>query len=97
MAAESKALWLGARGKEFGYSALYLTLTNRARAAGIEGFDPHRLRHASAHRWLAAGGSDSGLMAVAGWQQPQVLNRYIGTRAAERATVEAQTLNLGDL
>lgn len=97
LAAASQAVWLGVRGKEFGYSALYLTLTNRAKAAGIEKFHPHRLRHTAAHRWLAAGGSDSGLMAVAGWSQPQMLQRYTRARASERAAAEARSLNLGDL
>lgn len=95
--AASTAWWLGVRSREFGYSALYLTLTQRAKAAGIERFHPHRLRHTAAHRWLAAGGSDSGLMAVAGWQQPQMLQRYTRARASERAAVEARTLNLGEL
>lgn len=95
--ASTDILWLGVRGKEFGYSALYLTLTTRAKEAGIERFHPHRLRHTAAHRWLAAGGSDSGLMAVAGWVQPQMLQRYTRARASERAVAEARTLNLGDL
>lgn len=95
--ADTPAWWLGVRGREFGYSALYLTLTNRAKAAGIPKFHPHLLRHTGAHRWLAAGGSDSGLMAVAGWQQPQMLQRYTRARASERAAAEARTLGLGDL
>lgn len=95
--ADTPAWWLGVRSREFGYSALYLTLTNRAKEAGILRFKPHLLRHTSAHRWLAAGGSDSGLMAVAGWQQPQMLQRYTRARASERAAVEARGLNLGEL
>ncbi len=90
-------LWLGARGKRFGYSALYLALTNRAKAAGIDNFHPHRLRHTAAHRWLSKGGSDSGLMAVAGWSQPTMLHRYTRARASERAAAEARTLDLGNL
>jgi len=90
-------LWLGARGKRFGYSALYLALTNRAKLAGIANFHPHRLRHTAAHRWLSKGGSDSGLMAVAGWSQPAMLQRYTRARASDRAAVEARTLGLGEL
>lgn len=56
-------LWLGDRSKGFSYDALHKTLRLRADAAGIEGFHPHRLRHTAAHRWLAAGGSEGGLMA----------------------------------
>lgn len=94
--AGSPALWLGDRGKEFSYDALHKTLKERAARAGIPRFHPHLLRHTAAHRWLAAGGSEGGLMAVAGWSQPDMLMRYTRARAAERAAAEARDLNLGD-
>lgn len=94
--AGTDALWLGDRGKEFSYDALHKTLGERAVAAGIVGFRPHRLRHTAAHRWLAAGGSEGGLMAVAGWTRPDMLLRYTRAQASERAAQEARTLNLGD-
>lgn len=89
-------LWLGDRGKAFSYDALHKALGARARAAGIDRFHPHLLRHTAAHRWLAAGGSEGGLMAVAGWTRPDMLLRYTRARAAERAATEARALNLGD-
>lgn len=95
--AGSPALWLGDRGKEFSYDALHKTLKLRAATAGIVGFHPHLLRHTAAHRWLAAGGSEGGLMAVAGWSQPDMLMRYTRARASDRAAAEARALNLGDL
>lgn len=95
--ADTDALWLGDRGKGFSYDGLYVALTARARAGGVDGFHPHRLRHTAAHRWLAAGGSEGGLMAVAGWTRPDMLQRYTQARASERAAVEARGLNLGDL
>lgn len=95
--AATPALWLGDRGKEFSYDALHKTLRERAARAGIVGFHPHLLRHTAAHRWLAAGGSEGGLMAVAGWSQPDMLMRYTRARASERAAAEARALNLGDL
>ncbi|GAA1911385.1 hypothetical protein GCM10009737_11020 [Nocardioides lentus] len=95
--AESPALWLGDRGKRFSYDALHKSLEQRALAAGVEGFHPHRLRHTAAHRWLAAGGSESGLMAVAGWTRPDMLMRYTKAQASARAAEEARKLNLGDL
>lgn len=95
--AATPALWLGDRGKEFSYDALHKTLRERAARAGIVGFHPHLLRHTAAHRWLAAGGSEGGLMAVAGWSQPDMLMRYTRARASERAAAEARELNLGDL
>ncbi len=95
--AASDVLWLGDRGKAFTYYALHKSLAMRAQRAGITDFHPHRLRHTAAHRWLAAGGSEGGLMAVAGWTRPDMLLRYTRAQAAERAAAEARKLNLGDL
>jgi integrase/recombinase XerD len=94
--AASDILWLGDHGLTFGYAALWKSLKLRATRAGIDNFHPHRLRHTAAHRWLAAGGSEGGLMAVAGWTRPDMLQRYTKARASERAAEEARTLNLGD-
>ena len=80
--ADTAALWLGDRGKPFDYDGLHKTLAMRAAAAGIDGFHPHRLRHTAAHRWLAAGGSEGGLMAVAGWTRPDMLLRYTRAQAS---------------
>jgi site-specific recombinase XerD len=95
--AGSDALWLGHRGKAFSYDALHKSLAMRAATAGVSGFHPHRLRHTAAHRWLAAGGSEGGLMAVAGWTRPDMLMRYTKAQASARAADEARGLNLGDL
>jgi integrase/recombinase XerD len=95
--ADSTALWLGDRGKGFTYDALHKTLAMRANHAGIVGFHPHKLRHTAAHRWLAAGGSEGGLMAVAGWTRPDMLMRYTKAQASARAAEEAKRLNLGEL
>lgn len=90
-------LWLGGGGKGLGYYGLSKTLKERALAAGIEGFHLHLMRHTAATRWLAAGGSESGLMAVAGWSTRGMIDRYTGASAAIRAAEEARKLNLGDL
>lgn len=95
--ADQPEFWLGERGKRFSYDALHKALTGRAAAAGVPNFHPHLLRHTAAHRWLAAGGSEGGLMAVAGWTRPDMLQRYTRARASERAATEARNLNLGDL
>ncbi|MGI9084727.1 MAG: tyrosine-type recombinase/integrase [Aeromicrobium sp.] len=95
--ASSPALWLGERGRGFTYGALNRTLKLRAERAGIANFHPHRMRHTAAHRWLAAGGSEGGLMTVAGWSSPDMLMRYTAARAADRANAEAKGLNLGEL
>ena len=94
--AKTPALWLGDRGRGFGYSGLSITLARRADDAGVTGFHPHLLRHTAAHRWLAAGGSEDGLMAVAGWSTHKMLERYTRARRAERAAAEARALNLGE-
>lgn len=94
--ADSPGFWLGDRGKAFGYDALHKTLALRAERAGIDGFHPHLLRHTAAHRWLAAGGSETGLMAVAGWTRPDMLLRYTRAQASDRAAAEARALNLGN-
>jgi site-specific recombinase XerD len=95
--ASSPDLWLGDRGKRFSYDALHKSLRERAETAGITGFHPHKLRHTAAHRWLAAGGSEMGLMAVAGWTRPDMLMRYTKAQASARAAEEAKKLNLGEL
>jgi integrase/recombinase XerD len=95
--AGAPALWLGDRGKPFNYDGLHKSLRYRAQLAGVEGFHPHKLRHTAAHRWLAAGGSEGGLMAVAGWTRPDMLMRYTKAQASARAAEEARGLNLGDL
>ena len=96
-AAADPNLWLGERGTRFGYDGLGRALRRRATLAGIHGFHPHKLRHTAAHRWLAHGGSESGLMAMAGWTRTDMLVRYTRATAAERAALEARRLNLGDL
>ena len=95
--AASDDWWLGDRGKAFTYDGLHKALAQRAASAGIDRFHPHLLRHTAAHRWLAAGGSEAGLMAVAGWERPEMLHRYTRARATDRAIAEAQHLNLGEL
>lgn len=94
---DSNDLWLGDRGKRFTYDAMHKSLRMRADRAGIERFHPHLLRHTAAHRWLAAGGSEGGLMAVAGWTRPDMLLRYTKAQAEARAAEEAKRLNLGEL
>lgn len=94
---EVTQLFVGNHVRTFSYWALAQTLRRRARGAGIEGFHVHLMRHTAATRWLRAGGSEAGLMAVAGWSSRQMIDRYTGASASERAADEARTLNLGNL
>lgn len=95
--ADSPALWLGDRGRGLAYNGLYWALGQRAEAAGIRDFHPHMLRHTQADRWLAAGGSETGLMANNGWSSPAMLSRYGRANREKRAQDEARRLNLGEL
>jgi integrase/recombinase XerD len=95
--AATPALWLGDRGKALAYYGLRNALARRAEAAGVDGFHIHRLRHTAASRWLEAGGSEGGLMAVAGWRSRDMLDRYVADTAMSRAAEESRALNLGDL
>lgn len=90
-------LWLGVGGKTFGYFGLNDSLRDRAKTAGIEGFHLHLMRHTAATRWLGAGGSEQGLMSIAGWSSRSMLDRYTTASAAERALAESRNLGLGDL
>ena len=85
--ADRPELWLGERRCGLAADALYRSLGRRAERAGIAGFRPHRVRRTAAHRWLAAGGSESGLMAMAGWTHVEMLIRYARANAGERAAV----------
>ena len=95
---EGGALWVGAGGsKTFGYHGLDKSLRDRAQLAGIAGFHLHLMRHTAATRWLRHGGSEGGLMAVAGWSTRDMIDRYTGASASERAAAEARRLGLGEL
>ncbi|MCV7251213.1 tyrosine-type recombinase/integrase [Mycobacterium hackensackense] len=95
--AATSTLWLGDRGKSLEYYGLHKTLKYRADLAGLKHFHPHLLRHTAASRWLAAGGSEGGLMSVAGWATRDMIDRYTRSTAADRAAAEARNLNLGEL
>lgn len=90
-------LWVGFAGKSFGYHGLSATMKRRDELPGIKHFHLHLMRHTAATRWLRAGGSEGGLMAVAGWTTRDMLDRYVSASKSERAADEARGLNLGDL
>lgn len=94
--ADTPQVWLGGGGQSFGYNAADKALKARAKTAGIDGFHIHLTRHTAASRWLSAGGSEGGLMAVAGWSSREMLDRYTRSTASDRAAAEARNLNLGD-
>ena len=97
LAMSSDAFWLGGGGQKFSYHGLALALRRRAKDAGINDFHLHMLRHTAATRWKARRGSDDGLMAQMGWSSREMIDRYAGAAAADRAAAEAKELNLGDV
>ena len=89
-------LWLGLKGK-MTESGVRQVIRRRGRQAGFqEQLYPHMLRHAAASAWLAAGGSEGGLMRKLGWRSRAMLQRYASATAEERAISESKRLGLGD-
>ena len=89
----SGPLWRGRDGR-LTYTGLTNALRQRATAADVKGFHVHRLRHSAAVRWLAAGGTEGGLMAQAGWKDRTMLDRYVATAREQLAAEEFDRLQL---
>lgn len=53
---------------------------------------PHSLRRSFAVRWLARGGSETGLMRVAGWSSLIMVQTYVRARASDLASDEFRRL-----
>lgn len=94
-AGDTGALWIGASGKRLTYTGLVNALKGRAEVAGVKGFHIHRLRHTAAVRWLASGGSETGLMAQSGWASRKMIDRYVKSAAEDLAAAEFDRLGIG--
>ncbi|MFN8052878.1 MAG: tyrosine-type recombinase/integrase, partial [Acidimicrobiales bacterium] len=88
-------LWLGLRGP-LSTSGIDQMLERRATQAGLTGVNAHRFRHTFAHAYLAGGGKEGDLLAIAGWRSPQMLARYGASARTERALAAHRKLALGD-
>jgi site-specific recombinase XerD len=88
-------LWVSVRGSRLSYTGLVTTLKGRAKIAGVANFHVHRLRHTAAVRWLRSGGTETGLMAHAGWSNNAMVGRYAKAASEQLAAEEFDRLNLG--
>jgi site-specific recombinase XerD len=96
-AAASPALFLPERGsRRLAPNGVKIMLRRRGEQAGISHMHAHRLRHTLAHEWQVNGGNETDLMAIMGWESPEMLRRYGRSAAAVRAQHSHRTLNLGN-
>lgn len=84
-------LWTNARGTQLKPDGLKM-VARRASVRSNVKFSSHDARRAFAVEWLARGGSETGLMAVAGWSSPTMVARYIRERQSVLAIEEARRL-----
>jgi site-specific recombinase XerD len=88
-------LWVGRKGPMTA-SGIRQIAWRRSEEAGIGRVHPNAFRHTHAHRWLAEGGSEAGLMRKAGWRSRAMLSRYASSPGEAMALEESRRLGLGD-
>ena len=87
----STALWLTTAGTAMKPDAVKTSLRRIAERSGVT-WSPHDSRRAYATEWLRRGGSETGLMAAAGWASPTMVARYTRNARQELAVSEARRL-----
>lgn len=96
--AHTAPLWLPGGGRAtFSYQGLASALGARAKAAGVDGFHLHRLRHSGAVRYLRAGGTPTALRALGGWTDLNMVMRYTADDAQAQMIQQARRLGLDRL
>ncbi len=91
----SSAFWLGIRGPMTDDGVAKM-LGKLARAAGVEHFHCHMLRHGWAHSMLAAGATEGAVMRLGGWKTRSMLDRYGNAVADQRAIETHRALSPAD-
>jgi site-specific recombinase XerD len=89
---DTNMLWIGKLGP-LSTAGVKQLIERRGKQAGVP-VHAHLFRHHFAHKWLAAGGTEGGLMGTAGWRSRAMLDRYGRSAAAERSRSEHQRLNV---
>jgi len=85
------ALWLTQRGTALTSAGAKMTLRRVSERAGVT-FSSHDARRAYAVNWLRMGGSETSLMAIAGWSSISMVQRYTRMNSQELAIDEARRL-----
>jgi integrase/recombinase XerD len=94
--AETGPMFVNQRGQgRLTYHGLAHSLRVRAADADVKHFHIHRLRHTMAVDWVKKGGTESGLMAQAGWQSRTMVDRYIKSASEQLAAEEFDRLGIG--
>jgi site-specific recombinase XerD len=88
---DSPMLWLGSKGP-LSANGVQQMIDRRCQDAKVPHINLHKFRHTFAHQWLAAGGSETGLMRLAGWKSREMLQRYGASEADKRAREEHKRL-----
>lgn len=85
--AELPWFWLGHRGR-LTDAGIEEAMAARARAAGLDRFHLHMLRHTWAHNAKSGGMSDEAIMMLGGWSNFRVMSRYGKSASRVRAMDE---------
>ncbi len=95
-AQNSDMFWMG-RVKPLTRSGVLQVLVKRAKEAGLgEKLHPHQFRNFFSVNWLRGGGTETGLMRLAGWKSRSMVQRYTSTAQDQLAKEEHGRLRIGD-
>lgn len=93
--ADLDAYWLSPLGA-FSHWGIRQMLERRGKQAGVAGVFPHRFRGTFAHDWLLAGGSESDLMEICGWETRAMIEVYTRPLRQTRAGISHARLSPRD-